>query len=283
MQIIQYEKRGFLQEDFRLFHIKDSALESFDYHYHAFHKIYLLLSGNVIYNIEGKSYPLLPYDIVLVNRNELHKPEIDFSTPYERIILYTNLEEDSLLCHCFERSSETGQHVIRLTDAPHTRLFEVLAALEEASASVDFAGELYESALFTEFMVLLNRSMIHNQYSYVSAHASGNKIHRILSYINEHLQEDLSVDLLSTHFYISKYHLMRTFKAETGYSLHHYIIDKRLLLAKDLLARQFPVGEICFQCGFKDYSTFFRAFKKKFGCKPSQFGTMGQIKELKRD
>ncbi len=272
MEMDQYEKRGFLHEDFKLFHIKDSSLETFDYHYHDFNKIYILLSGNVIYNIEGKSYPLSPYDIVLINRNELHKPEIDFSTPYERIILYTNLLADSVLSYCFEYSKEYDEHVIRIKDLPYTRLFEALKELEQAVISTDFANEIYESTLFTEFMVLLNRNMIHKEYCYVSAHTSNNKIHHILSYINEHLMEDLSVDYLSSYFYVSKYHLMRTFKAETGYSLHYYITDKRLLLAKDLLSRGFSIGEICFQCGFKDYSTFFRAFKKKYNCKPSQLG-----------
>ena len=271
MNFEQYEKRGFLYEDFKLFHIKDSFPQTIDYHYHDFNKIYILLSGNVIYNIEGKSYPLLPYDIVLINRNELHKPEIDFTTPYERIILYTNLLEGSLLSYCFQFSKANSQHVIRLNNLPYTRLFETLKELERATNSTDFANEIYESTLFTEFMVLLNRSMIRREYSYVSAHASSNKIHHILAYINEHLREDLSVEYLASHFYISKYHLMRTFKAETGYSLHSYINDKRLLLAKDLLLQDFAIGEICYQCGFKEYSTFSRAFKKKYNRTPSQF------------
>lgn len=270
MQFNEYEKRGFLYEDFKLFHIKDSMLETIDYHYHDFNKIYLLIAGTVTYNIEGRSYPLLPYDIVLINRNELHKPQLQSSSPYERIILYTSPLEDSLLSHCFDYSKNQKQPVIRIENLPYTRLFETLKELERAKTSDDFANDLYTSTLFREFMILLNRSMIHKQYSQVSAHSSNNKVHQILTYINEHLPEDLSIDSLSSHFYISKYHLMRTFKAETGYSLHSYINNKRLLLAKDLLLQDFSIGEVCYQCGFKEYSTFSRSFKKKYNCTPSQ-------------
>ncbi|MFA9463552.1 MAG: AraC family transcriptional regulator [Velocimicrobium sp.] len=270
MQKKDYEKRGFLQEDFKLFHIKDSALETFDYHYHDFNKIYILISGNVVYNIEGKTYPLLPNDIVLINRNELHKPEINFSVPYERIIVYTNFLEHSSLSYCFQYAKDYTQPVIRLRDLPYTQLFNTLTKLEATIQCNDFANEIYQSALFTEFLVLLNRNMIHKEYSTVSYHSSNNKVHQIIAYINEHIKEDLTVDFLSSHFYVSKYHLMRTFKAETGYSLHHYITNKRLLLACDLLSHDFSIGEVCFQCGFKDYSTFFRAFKKKYNCTPSQ-------------
>lgn len=265
-----YQKRGFLQEDFKLFHIKDSSLENIDYHYHDFNKIYILLSGNVVYNIEGESYPLAPYDIVLVSKHQLHRPEVDYSTPYERILLYTSLTEASILSQCFQTARERHQPVVRIENLPFTRLFASLKELERTTECTDFAGDLYQTALYHEFLILLNRTIIHRDFESVSAHATDNKVHHILSYINEHLSENLSIDLLSARFYISKYHLMRTFKAQTGYSLHHYIVDKRLLLAKELLANDYPIGEVCYQCGFQDYTTFYRAYKKKYGIMPSR-------------
>ena len=66
-----------MNEDFRFFHIKSS--ESFDipFHYHDFHKLILILDGNVKYYIEGLEYDLMPFDFVLVNRFLIHKPEVD--------------------------------------------------------------------------------------------------------------------------------------------------------------------------------------------------------------
>ena len=59
-------KRGYLRERFRLFHLKDSDAPAFDFHYHDFDKIIFQLGGKVTYNVEGRSYFLKPYDILLV-------------------------------------------------------------------------------------------------------------------------------------------------------------------------------------------------------------------------
>ena len=91
----------------------------------------------------------------------------------------------------------------------------------------------------------------------------------ILDYVGEHLCENLSIDLIAGQFYISKYYMMRLFKQETGYTLGQYISQKRLLLAKELLSSGVPGTQVCYDCGFKDYSTFSRAYKQLFGVTPS--------------
>lgn len=81
-----YEKRGYLQEDFRLFRLKDTSMERIDWHFHDFHKLILLLNGRSAYGIEGKHYAMLPGDLVVVPQGCIHRPESDGL--YERIILY---------------------------------------------------------------------------------------------------------------------------------------------------------------------------------------------------
>ena len=83
----QYEKKGYLNSEFRLFHLTDQETKEIDYHYHDFDKITIFIRGKVNYMIEGRSYDLKPYDLVLVNAGEIHKPVIN-STFYERMILY---------------------------------------------------------------------------------------------------------------------------------------------------------------------------------------------------
>ena len=84
-QFYQSEKKGYLNEEFRLFHIKDQTGQEFSYHYHDFHKVVIFLSGKVTYHIEGKAYQLKPWDILLVSRHAIHKSEINASVPYERL------------------------------------------------------------------------------------------------------------------------------------------------------------------------------------------------------
>ena len=81
-------RRGYLEEDFRLFHLKDAVMGPVDWHYHSFHKILVLLAGRASYAIEGQSYALEPGDVVLVPRGSIHRPEIAPGQAYERYILY---------------------------------------------------------------------------------------------------------------------------------------------------------------------------------------------------
>ena len=84
------------------------------------------------------------------------------------------------------------------------------------------------------------------------------------------LGKDLSIDSIADRFYLSKYHMMRIFKSETGYSVHRYISEKRILLARNLIMSGMPSTTACLECGFKDYSSFSRAFKNQLGILPSE-------------
>ncbi len=91
----------------------------------------------------------------------------------------------------------------------------------------------------------------------------------MLSYIDSHLgAEKLSSALLSKKFYMSETELNRSFKKSTGLPVGKYINIKRLILARELLKKGMPANEVSLRCGFNDYSTFFRAYKKQFGANP---------------
>lgn len=63
-----YEKRGYLNHEFRLFHLRGQMDTPVAYHYHDFHKVLILLNGEADYIVEGRSYHLRPLDIVLGRR-----------------------------------------------------------------------------------------------------------------------------------------------------------------------------------------------------------------------
>ena len=82
------DKRGYLWEDFRLFHLKDSRAQTLREHYHEFDKLVLCLSGHVTYTVEGVTYFLQPWDMLLVGHGLIHRVEIDPSEPYERVVIW---------------------------------------------------------------------------------------------------------------------------------------------------------------------------------------------------
>ena len=71
-----YEKKGYLNEPFKLFHLTDHEATHYSCHYHDFFKIMLFISGDVDYFIEGITYRLEPFDIVLIGAGDVHRPVI---------------------------------------------------------------------------------------------------------------------------------------------------------------------------------------------------------------
>ena len=266
------EKTGYLEQDFRLFHIKDQTKRDFSYHYHDFHKVIIFLSGKAAYHIEGKSYYLKPWDILLVNRHAIHKPEIDFSVPYERFVLWIRDDIKSTeLLRCFQKAIDRSYNLIRLDSDSQEKLKQLLYELEAALKDEKFGSKLLGSALFTQFMVYVNRIFLEKQYIYdARSYSSDSQIEELLRYINHNLTEDLSIKTLARKYYLSKYHMMRKFKEETGYTIHNYIISKRLLLARTKISEGTPILKAAQLSGFSDYTTFSRAYKKQFGTAPSQ-------------
>lgn len=266
------EKTGYLEQDFRLFHIKDQTKREFSYHYHDFHKVIIFLSGKAAYHIEGKSYYLKPWDILLVNRHAIHKPEIDFSVPYERFVLW--IRDDirfTELLSCFQKAIDRSFNLIRLDSGTQEKLKQLLYELEAALKDEKFGSDLMASSLFTQFMVYVNRIFLEKQYIHdTRSYSSDSQIEELLRYINHNLTEDLSIETLARKYYLSKYHMMRKFKDETGYTIHSYIVNKRLLLARTRIGEGVPVLKAAQLSGFSDYTTFSRAYKKQFGTAPSQ-------------
>ena len=272
----KYEKRGYLIQDFQLFHLTDQGDRDIPYHYHDFDKIFIFIQGKVTYRIEGQSYYLQPWDILLVNHYELHRPEIQPSQPYERIIFYLSpgfLDRfsgpDWDLSTCFQRSSSQGSRLLRLPSMEKTHLFQIISSLEQACSSDAYAGQLHRQVLFLEFMIHLNRAVLQNQVEYPAPAVADTRIQQAIDLINSGLTQPLSIDAIAAGCYMSRYHLMRQFKAATGCTIGKYISEKRLLLARNLLEQGASVTEACFQCGFQNYSTFSRAYRSFFHASPS--------------
>lgn len=273
----QHAKRGYLNSDFRIFHLTECKSQEFEYHYHDFNKITIFIQGNVQYFVEGKSYQLKPYDIVLISRNDMHKIVVDDSVPYERIIIYISpafmdayKTDEYDLCYCFHKAKKEQTHVLRIHAMKKSPLFATTSLLERCFSDTGYGVTLYRQVLFLEFMIHLNRAALEDHLEFLTTDLYNEKVVLMLQYINDHLTEDLDIDLLSKKAFISRYYMMRMFKAETGYTISSYIRYRRLLLAREMIADGTPITEACYNCGFKDYSTFSRAYKSAFGKTPRE-------------
>lgn len=272
----QYSREGYLNEDFRFFHLRDTAGQERDYHFHEFDKIVILLSGRVDYTVEGTSYALLPYDVLLVQHHMIHKAIIDKSEPYDRIIIYIDpncLERyapSAGLMDCFASAEKRRYCLMRPDEDMKKALSDKLSELENAIADSDFAADIMRSTALVRLMVVLNRIMQTDTASQGELSDFDDKIAEALSYINENLSGDLGIDELAARSYLSRYHFMRLFKAQTGYTVHNYIRQKRLNQAARLIREGHSAAQAASECGFSDYSAFHRAFTRTFGVSPGK-------------
>jgi AraC-like DNA-binding protein len=266
-----------LSSDYEIFHYANNDITGISLHHHDFYECYIFISGDVTYLIEGKTYYLKPGDIVLINSKELHQAVINNrETTYERIVLWINrsfLKELSTaetdLSLCFENPDRKNvlrgdvdlQQNIRL-------LLNKLISLEQYKG---IGYELLYKAYITELMIYINNLALNDIVQSNIDIKKSNLIDRVIEYINDHIEEEITIDELSKCFYLSKFHLSREFKKHTGTTIHRYIVQKKLIEAKELILKEVPIIDVYKQCGFGDYSNFFRAFKNEYGVTPKQF------------
>jgi len=275
---------------YEIFRYRENSGREVEVHHHDFYEVYLLLDGDVDYWVDGEICRLEPGDLLLIHPQQLHRP-LPGDGVYERIVLWIDREyldrlsdRDIDLARCFDTTVPGHRMHIRAPDAQKHAIAARLGELVRESYSDSIGATLLANGIFLQFMVELNRlaytlarSTANEQEPVSDPGANENTvlISRVLAYIGAHCQEELSLDSIADYFFISKYHLSHAFSREVGISVYRYITIKRLMLAKQLLARGEPAGEVCYHSGFRDYAGFYRAFKAEYGISPRAFQGSG--------
>ena len=269
-----FSREGYLRENYHYFHLRDTAGQERDFHFHDFDKIVLLISGGVDYAVEDKVYRLRPWDVLLVRHHMIHKALIDKSEPYERIIIYLDRKyfdrvmPGAGLLDCFERAGKTGCHLLAPDAGQREGLMAALDAYERSLTDEDFGAQAMRDTLMMQLLIRINR--IASAAPERPDVRLDPKIEDTLSYINENLIRELTVDALAARVYLSRYHFMRLFKAQTGSTVHAYVRQKRLLYAARLIREGINANKAAADSCFADYSSFHRAFRESFGMSPGE-------------
>ena len=267
-------KAGYLTEPYHYFHLKDTAGQERDFHFHDFDKIVILLSGRVNYLVESSSYEMQPWNVLLVRHHSIHKALIDQSEPYERIIIYLDrkyferIMPGTGLTDCFDQADQHGRHLLSATDEQLGELKAAVAAYEKTVGDLRFGAQTMGETMIMQLLIHIGR--LGEAEPVRSETVLDPRIRQVLSYINENFRQELSVDALAERLYLSKYHFMRLFKAQTGTTVHAYLRQKRLVNAARLLREGVPAAKAASDSGFADYSAFHRAFKESFGISPGK-------------
>lgn len=238
-------------------------LNNFHMHTHDFYEIYCFISGNAKYLVEGNIYKMNHGDILFIKKAEAHSLQITSPSPYERTVInfnacaVTDKGTREILSSfdrlplgkgtCFPFSMFKEKHWMYYIDKINS------------SESSD-AKRLYLSVLINELYECCT--------DVLNLRAEQDSFSDIITYLNDHITEALTLDSICECFYISKSQLNRKFKRMTGSTVWEYITAKRLLMARELLQHGEVPTKVYLKCGFNDYSSFYRAYKAKFSESP---------------
>ena len=255
-----------------LFHhtVSGEATPDFALHCHAEYEIYFYIRGDVSYLVEGQAYPLEPHSMLLLAPGTFHGVRIDSDAPYERYCLHFDaalpaprtlpLLNSIFQSHIYYRNAERLQL---------SAFFEAVEACRQLEPPVreEVLGTRAEALTYQLLMLSGDSPGVGS----LNSEQEGPLVRRLLSYLNLHLTEDLSLDGLAERFYISKHHLNKIIKRSTSTTVMDYVIHKRVAMARQLIREGLPAAAAAEQSGFHDYSAFYRACRRVTGATPSSF------------
>ncbi len=253
--------------------------KTFDLHLHTCHEIYFSISGAKNFLIESETYPVEPGDVIFVKQLESHCVTKLEEAKHERITILIHPEylqeissADTDLTRCFEANTIPSGHRLSL-DKEAQQTFRFL--IQKLATASGYGEDLQESATFVELLLLLNKRLFEtNEEEKKPNFQYDEKAAEILDYINANLAEELTIDSLASHFYLSKSYLCRIFTQFTGTTINKYISARRISVAKRHLAEGETAITASRLAGFKDYSNFHRSFMKTLGLTPKAYQTL---------
>ncbi len=113
----------------------------------------------------------------------------------------------------------------------------------------------------------MNRQLVHTKLDYK------NRINTVIDFIDENLDEELSLDFLSELAFFSPFHFHRVFRLITGETPNSFIFRKRIekIASILLVGTDESLNDLALRYGFSNGNSFSRAFKKYYGVNPSEY------------
>lgn len=242
-------------------------------HMHIYYEFLQLIDGRALYNVEGKEYEVLPGDLMITNPYEFHFITFPKKSVYERQFLQIrsdfveDLRPDILSVLNARKFGENNRIPAEIFNK--YGLGHIFRGIEEytsaPSENTDFMVRTYAAQLVVKLSEIMRNEFLINKQN-------GNKnIRQIYQYIEANFTSNITMDELAAYVHLEKSYVSRLFKKETGITITEYINMRRIILAKNMLLSGRNPNDIYWTCGFKEYSTFFRAFKKYVGSSPETF------------
>ena len=248
-------------------------------HSHTYLEIlYCHTGANVEYLVGSDRYKLQKGDIILLAPGVSHRPIMPevMTEPYIRDVLWVNPDFLASLEQIFPRTSVSNKNrsaLIRTQNTQWAFLGELFQAGVQEEEQKKEGWEAIVLGNTLKILAYLDRAYTDRNTDILKAEKP-ELLDKVTAYIENHYSDHITVDELAHKFYVSSSTISHLFKQKMGLSLYHYITQRRLISAKNLISAGIPLEHVATQVGFVDYSTFYRAFKQEYGISPRQYRSL---------
>lgn len=251
-------------DNYRYRHHVTEVPEKFIRHAHKTYEIVYFISGEISYVIESQSFRLSPGDIVLIPASCYHYAAVEGPTPYERAVI--NFPE-AMAAPTLLRRVLSGVRVFHTASLPDFKnYYRRLDSYADIPHRED--REQLAAALLTELLCLLDR--LDPTLAVTAGNRQDSTVGAVIRYIDENLTSIRSMEEICHALYISPSHLCKAFQEVLSISPMKYLRQRRLQHAHDLLRSGERPTSLYMECGFRDYSSFYRAYREHFGISPAE-------------
>lgn len=244
--------------------------KAFSTHLHKYYELLYFVQGDATYVVEGREYKAEDGDLFITAPGELHSIAFKSDKDYERHFIQISdklfeKEEFDILKKLREKPfGQSNKISHRLLDGDVERCF---MGVQKQVLKNGAESKLIAKTYIIQLLDIINELLDAESES----ERENERISAAKEYINLHLSEKITLDVLSEAIYTDKFYLSHLFKKECGMSITDYISMQRVALAKKLIIGGASATEAFSECGFNDYSSFYRAFKKLSGKSPNEF------------
>lgn len=272
-----------LSSDFEVFYYSDRDFVTLKPHAHSYYECYLFIEGDITMEIftgggRAERHRMSPGDLMLVPPGiEHHAIMNDPQKTYRRFVFWIS----KACCNSLLTESVDYMYLIQKAEAFHKYIYHLAPAdfhmvesrflrLLEEIASDRYGSDAARHLCLCDLILTINRIIYDEEHEH-SGSDELSLFQNILSYVESNLEDPLSLEEIAGKFYVSKYYISHLFKDTLGISLHQYIIKKRLAGCRDAIISGESISKTYERFGFRDYSSFFKSFKKEYGTSPKEY------------
>ena len=230
-------------------------------------------------HIDGKSFVPTPGTLIVIPPHLPHYAQLlDGEVAYRRFVFWVTKDFISTLSNVSEDynylpNKTTGNtfFIHKFTDIEFNTIQGKGFTLIDEVHSHRFGRDAKILLSVSDFIITVSRLVYENLNPNIVESDSNSLYQSIIQYIETHIDEPLSLELIADKLHVSKYHISHVFSETNGIPLHKYITKKRLDMCRDAILSGQDISIVSEAYGFADYSVFYRAFVKEYGKSPKKY------------